>query len=276
MTRRPQLDPLFDAWLRRLGAQIRAVRKAQDLTQAQAAALCAMAYKQFQSIEYGQSRLTAYTLFNLAHGFGVDPIALMPPPVDGSATALPASVSRTRPRWTSLVDAGWRIRKANDAPAPRHSVPVYDLWAAAGPAGNESRVPAVVAWAQLPKGRRTPTEGLFLAQAHGNSMEPLVQDGAWCLFRQPVTPPLLGRVVLVRTAPTGEGDSGHFQIKRIGALQLEDDGEGVCVRLDSLNPAVPSITVRAAGEAELQALGELVEVVVGEFVAERLRTAGSA
>lgn len=216
-----------------------------------------MDYKHFQAIEYGRAPVTVHTLFVLADAFEVDPRDLMP--LEGEPALLPAEA-----RWAALRTAGWLIRPGGVAEPQKGAVPVYDLAAAAGPAGDRTSTPVLIAQATPPSGRRRTTVGLFLAQVHGTSMEPLISDGAWCLFRQPVAPPLLGRIMLVRTDPSGEGDAGTCQIKRIGALELAADSEGVRVRLDSLNPGVPPIEVRAAGEAELQVLGEFVEVVASD------------
>jgi transcriptional regulator with XRE-family HTH domain len=259
MAKRPHLEAQFTTWLGQLGTQIRDLRAARGWTQVQAAEHCALDYKRFQAIEYGQARVTAHTLFVIADGFGVDVAALMPSATAATATRLDGR--QRRAPWAPLRAAGWRVHEVTSDIAPAGTVPIFDLAAAAGPAGPDSSTPPVAAWATPPRNHRKAREGLFLARAVGHSMEPLVPDGAWCLFRQPPTPPLLGKVVLLRTDLTGQGEAATFQIKRIGALELAEGGDGVRVRLDSLNPGVPPIELRATGEAELQAIGEFVEVV---------------
>lgn len=250
MARRPQLDDAFRSWLHRLGVRIRDLRHAKGWTQTQAAERCTLDYKHFQAIESGRTAATAHTLFVIAASFGVEPGDLMP----SAQVAVPAVDTR----WAPLRMAGWQVAAADDDQPQKGTVPVYDLAAAAGPAGEASDTPTVIAWA-APSSSKRRTAGLFLAQARGTSMEPLIPDGAWCIFRQTVAPPLLGRVVLVRTDDTSIGDVGVFQVKRIGALELDDGG--IRVRLDSANRDQPATEIRAAGEAEVQLLGEFIEVV---------------
>ena len=250
MARRPQLNDAFRSWLQRFGARIRDLRLAKGWTQIQAAERCGLDYKHFQAVESGRAAVTVRTLFLIASSFGVEVGDLMP------IVQVPATPIDLR--WAGLRMAGWRVTQADDEQPQKDQVPVYDLAAAAGPASDVSASPAVLAWANL-SGRKRATAGLFLAQAHGTSMEPLIPDGVWCLFRQPVSPPLLGRIVLIRLDATATGDAGTFQVKRIGALEL--DGGGIRVRLDSAHKDQPPIEIRAPTEAEVLVLGEFVEVV---------------
>ena len=74
-------------------------------------------------------------------------------------------------------------------------VPVYDLTAAAGFWGPES-VPAEIGWTEVPGVAVKP--GMFVTRVTGTSMEPLIPDGSWCLFRPCPAGSREGRIVLVQ------------------------------------------------------------------------------
>ena len=56
-------------------------------------------------------------------------------------------------------------------------VPVYDLSVAAGRWGPEG-VPESIGWVEV-QGHSL-SDGMFVAQVWGRSMEPRISDGAWC------------------------------------------------------------------------------------------------
>jgi hypothetical protein len=81
-------------------------------------------------------------------------------------------------------------------------VPVYDLTAAAGFWGPES-VPEEIGWTEVPGVAVKP--GMFVARVTGMSMEPLIPDGSWCLFRPCPAGSREGRIVLVQFAVKRRG-----------------------------------------------------------------------
>ena len=74
-------------------------------------------------------------------------------------------------------------------------VPVYDLAAAAGFWGPES-VPEELGWTEVSGVAVKP--GMFVTRVTGTSMEPLIPDGSWCLFRPCRPGSREGRIVLVQ------------------------------------------------------------------------------
>ena len=84
-------------------------------------------------------------------------------------------------------------------PRARHTthIPVYDLTAAAGFWGPESQ-PEELGWTEVPGVALKP--GMFVARVTGTSMEPLIPDGSWCLFRPCPAGSREGRIVLVQFA----------------------------------------------------------------------------
>jgi len=56
--------------------------------------------------------------------------------------------------------------------------------------------------------------GMFVARVTGTSMEPLIPDGSWCLFRPCPAGSREGRIVLVQFASLGAGENGgRFTVK---------------------------------------------------------------
>ena len=99
-------------------------------------------------------------------------------------------------------------------PAARYTthVPVYDLTAAAGFWGPES-VPEEIGWTEVPGVSLKP--GMFVARVTGTSMEPLIPDGSWCLFRPCPAGSREGRIVLVQLGTDGAGENGgRFTVKK--------------------------------------------------------------
>ena len=97
-------------------------------------------------------------------------------------------------------------------------VPVYDLTTAAGFWGPESQ-PEEIGWTEVPGAAVKP--GMFVARVTGTSMEPLIPDGSWCLFRPCPAGSREGRIVLVQFAVKRRGRERrpvHRQEVPLGAI----------------------------------------------------------
>lgn len=134
-------------------------------------------------------------------------------------------------------------------------MPLLRLDAAAGPL-READEPGFDDWIQI-----TPTpplrKGMFLVRANGDSMEPRIPNGAYCLFQRTALADFFGRIVLVQVRETVDPESGgHYLIKRV-----ERGREGT-VELHSENQSYPPIIV-AADDAELSVVARLVDVIAG-------------
>ena len=78
-------------------------------------------------------------------------------------------------------------------------LPFYGLRAAATRFGEEfdpAEVSEPDAWVRAPRGLRL-SEGMFIAQVVGRSMEPLIPDGSYCIFRGPVGGSRQGKRLLI-------------------------------------------------------------------------------
>jgi SOS-response transcriptional repressor LexA len=102
-------------------------------------------------------------------------------------------------------------------------LPVVSLAAAAGGFGDEQAV-RPLGWV-LVSGRKI-TKGMFVARVKGHSMEPLIGDGSWCIFRASPTGSREGKVVLVSCRDIADPESsGRFTIKRYASeKEYFDDG----------------------------------------------------
>ena len=137
-------------------------------------------------------------------------------------------------------------------------VPVYDLAAAAGFWGPEN-VPEEIGWTEVPGVSLKP--GMFAARVTGTSMEPLIPDGSWCLFRPCPAGSREGRIVLVQLGTDGAGEhGGRFTVKKYHSEKTvtADGWRHTSLQLLPLNPAFEPIEIEAEVAADI--------VIVGEFL----------
>jgi hypothetical protein len=145
----------------------------------------------------------------------------------------------------------------------RICVPLFTLKAAAGAFGTGQQVEPD-GWV-APSTARQLSEGMFVAQVVGRSMEPRIPDHAWCLFRSPVTGSRQGRIVLVQHQSIQDPEAGgSYTVKRYES-EKEADGKGgwmhKVIRLLSENPDFEPIVLTGIDEGEVSVLAELVEVL---------------
>ena len=182
-----------------------------------------------------------------------------PRPIPGrnflDASAVPPA---TLPRGTDTAPPLTLID--NPPPASRYAthVPVYDLTAAAGFWGPEC-VPEAIGWTEAPGAKLKP--GYFVARVVGKSMEPLIPDGSWCLFRPCAAGSREGRILLVQFNTLGAGENGgRFTVKKYHSDKtVTDDGwRHSSVQLLPVNPAFEPITLEPEDVSDLTIIGELV------------------
>lgn len=115
-------------------------------------------------------------------------------------------------------------------------LPVYSLRAAATRFGEDTEV-EVMGWQRVPAGLR-PARNLFIAQVVGRSMQPLIPDGSWCVFRELGAGSRQGRRVLLQQLGSTDS-SAEFTIKRYTSVKRhtsEDEWHHERIRLEPLNP----------------------------------------
>jgi len=151
-------------------------------------------------------------------------------------------------------------------PAARYTthVPVYDLTAAAGFWGPES-VPEEIGWTEVPGVSLKP--GMFVARVTGTSMEPLIPDGSWCLFRPCPAGSREGRIVLVQLGTDGAGENGgRFTVKKYHSEKTvtADGWRHDRIQLLPVNPAFKPIEIKPEDVDALCVIGTLQAVVATE------------
>jgi hypothetical protein len=150
-------------------------------------------------------------------------------------------------------------------------LPFYGLRAAATKFGEEFESEEVAepdAWLRAPRGLRL-TDGMFVAQVMGRSMEPLIPDGSYCVFRGPVIGSRQGKRLLIEQTG-GRGADGkslsadlasRYTVKRYTSRKREDaDGswQHESIRLEPLNPEFEAFDL-ASGD--FRVIAEFVQVL---------------
>jgi ATP-dependent helicase YprA (DUF1998 family)/SOS-response transcriptional repressor LexA len=142
-------------------------------------------------------------------------------------------------------------------------VPLLSLQAAAGGFG-ESQTVEVADWIE-PETSRKLREGMFVAQVVGRSMEPIIPDGAYCLFSASVTGSRSGRILLVQHRDIADPETGGtFTVKRYRSDKKEEpDGSWrhSKIRLEPENPEYSPIILEASSEDEVSVIAEFIEVL---------------
>lgn len=181
-----------------------------------------------------------------------------------------------------MADEAYRRLRANDGSPERAAppklrlvegavqdryvtcVPLVPLKAAAGAFSDPQHVAdADVAWVELNTKRRL-QPGMFVGQVVGHSMEPSIEDGAYCLFAAPVTGSRQGRTVLVQLRDAIDPETGHrYTVKRYESQKARagDAWRHATITLNPTNPSYSPIVLKDVDEDAVQVIAELVEVL---------------
>jgi phage repressor protein C with HTH and peptisase S24 domain len=147
-------------------------------------------------------------------------------------------------------------------------LPLYGLRAAATRFGEEfdrAEMSEPDAWVRAPRGVRL-AEGMFVAQVVGRSMEPLIPEGSYCLFRGPVVGSRQGKRLLIEQTGGRGTDHGtdldsRYTVKRYTSVKkTNDDGtwQHERIRLEPLNPEFEAFEL---GEGDFRVIAEFVQVM---------------
>jgi len=166
-----------------------------------------------------------------------------------SARALPARLRRVEPR----PEERWAT-----------CVPLVPLKAAAGAFGDPQQVADDgFEWVSVDSRYRL-RRGMFVAQVVGQSMEPMIPDGSYCLFSAPVDGTRQGKTVLVQLRDTTDPETGQrYTVKRY-ASEKAAGGDGwrhTVITLKPVNPSFEPIVLTGADEGHLRVIAEVLEVL---------------
>ncbi|HUA20208.1 MAG TPA: DUF3037 domain-containing protein [Bryobacteraceae bacterium] len=116
----------------------------------------------------------------------------------------------------------------------RTHLPRYSLRAAAGKFLENEEI-SEQAWMETPEDLRLAPD-MFIAEIAGHSMEPLIPDGALCVFRHGVAGSRQGRLVLVEN----RADNSYTVKRYLSEKSAGGEWRHTRIRLESLNPDYPS------------------------------------
>jgi hypothetical protein len=147
-------------------------------------------------------------------------------------------------------------------------VPISSLKAAAGLWSEEQTDLGGLAehaqdWAVLDEFKLSP--GMFVAQVVGQSMEPLVPSGSFCLFRPVPGGTKEGRKLLVWHEGLTDGETGgQYTLKVYHSDKVVGGDDSVAQKkivLKPLNPAFQPIEIDESDEGAVRAVAEFVHVL---------------
>jgi SOS-response transcriptional repressor LexA len=143
-------------------------------------------------------------------------------------------------------------------------VPFVPLQAAAGAFSDPQHIEdGDFEWAKVDSRHRL-SPGMFVAQVVGKSMEPVIPDGAFCLFRAPVGGTRQGKTVLVELRDAADPETGQrFTVKRYESEKGAEDESWrhVKITLRPVNPDFEPIVLTGDDDSALQVIAEFVEVL---------------
>ena len=160
---------------------------------------------------------------------------------------------------------GLRLVKPNSESRYVKCLPLVPLEAAVGSFGNPHHLPDQSDWKWVEfDTARSLRRSMFVARVVGQSMEPKVPDGSYCLFDSSVTGTRQGRTVLVQLRDSVDPDSGQrFTVKRYRSKKTRDEHgwRHIKIVLEPVNPDFESIELMTEDEDSVAVVAELVEVI---------------
>ena len=142
-------------------------------------------------------------------------------------------------------------------------LPLVPLRAAAGAFGDPQHVEDDdLEWVRVDTRGRL-SEGMFVAQVVGKSMEPAIPDGAYCLFRAPVTGTRQGKTVLVQLRDPIDPETGQrYTVKRYRSEKaaLDESWRHARITLEPRNPDFDPIILEDMDESDIQVVAEIIDV----------------
>jgi SOS-response transcriptional repressor LexA len=197
---------------------------------------------------------------------------LEPPPADPRvahdavtvpARAVAVATAPATPRPVALEEKRV-LRRVIAKRADRYQtcVPLIDLKIAAGSFGDDQE-PEFDSWVEI-NASRPLQRGMFVAQVTGRSMEPLIPDGAFCLFQRKAPALRDGMIAAVQLHGLEDPEhGGRYTVKKLAVTTERDPATGEMRRrtiLEPLNPECRPIVVSDESD-DIRLVAEFVEVL---------------
>ncbi len=146
-------------------------------------------------------------------------------------------------------------------------LPLHDLEAAASGFGASTAADCL-GWVPTPAGVKG-DERFFVSQVIGKSMEPLIPDGSYCVFRRDVTGSRGGKVLLVQHWGISDPETGgSYTVKEYRSLKVEvpssdEDASWhhTAIQLVPRNKDFRAIWINPDQVDEVRVIAELVRVI---------------
>jgi SOS-response transcriptional repressor LexA len=177
---------------------------------------------------------------------------------------LPALNERT---WNvQQAEAMVRLQLVQPRPGDRYisCVPFVPLKVAAGTFDNPQHLEHEnFDWVEVQSKHRL-RPGMFVAQVNGRSMEPMIPDGAYCLFASPVEGSRQGKTVLVQLRDELDSETGErYTVKRYESEKVGtgDSWRHSRITLKPLNPEFEGIELAEVSDEQVRVIAEFIEVL---------------
>lgn len=142
-------------------------------------------------------------------------------------------------------------------------IPLYSLGAAAGSFGEVDPADCI-GWVKAPPGIKV-TKLHFVAKVVGKSMQPLIQDGAYCVFRFGVEGPRGGRIILAQHNDIKDPETGgSYTVKKYHstkAASQDHEWTHSSIQLLPLNPDYSPININPGNAEDIKVIAEFAAVL---------------
>lgn len=151
----------------------------------------------------------------------------------------------------------------NEAKPYEGFVPVFDLQAAAGSFSDPQYIEDCD-WVKLPE-HFTTSEGMFVIQVVGESMNRRIPNGSWCLFKSNPAGTRNDKVVLIESRTIEDPDhGGSYTVKLYKSEKIVENDEivnsSITLKPDTNAFGYSPITIDAS-EEDISVIGELIAVL---------------
>jgi SOS-response transcriptional repressor LexA len=156
----------------------------------------------------------------------------------------------------------FKILLPSEAKKSKRKIPIYDLSIAAGNFSYPQYISAVE-WTELPEEIRTP-DIFFICKVTGESMNEIIPNGSWCLFKKNPNIPRNGKIVLVQHQDIQDLDFiTGLTVKEIEIIPDEENRnhESIMLKPISKDKNFQTIVIKFDPLKEFRIIGEFVRLL---------------